>query len=186
MIGFTPVETENKITCFKPENNCLAEISDQTCKEFHFLASTSIAPQNSQQTHTNKNWDVVFIPLLLISNRENISPSFGGNILGSSETLCHETTGQDRLISLKTFNSTVQHNLCERLLKVQHSALLHLSVSSSSFGFNRLTLSTVCVTILTTDVSSSAGEMLLKGSSHRYLWFSLKFAPVDCHNLPLE
>lgn len=51
VIGFTPVETENKITCFKLEKNCLAEISDQTSKEFHSLASTSIAPQISQQTY---------------------------------------------------------------------------------------------------------------------------------------
>lgn len=36
VIGFTPVGTENKITCFKPENNCLAEISDQPAKNFNF------------------------------------------------------------------------------------------------------------------------------------------------------
>lgn len=101
-----------------------------------------------------------------------------------AQKLCHESTGQDMFISLKTFNSTVQHNLCERLLK---SSTLPSSTSQSQaapLGFKGLMLSTVGVTIVTTHISSSAGEMLLKG--HRYLWFSLKFAPGDCHNLPLE
>lgn len=34
MVDFTPVEIEKKITSFRPEKNCLAEISDQTCKDF--------------------------------------------------------------------------------------------------------------------------------------------------------
>jgi len=37
----------------------------------------------------------------------------------------------------------------------------------------RLTPSAEGGTIATTDKSSTAGEMLLKGPSHRYLWFIL-------------
>lgn len=108
-----------------------------------------------------------------------------GMSLGAQK-LCHETTGQGKIISLKTFNFTVQCNLCERLLK--SSTLLFSSFQSQAapLGFKRLTPSSVGVTIVTTHVSNSVGEMLLKGPSHRYPWFSLKFAPGDCHNLPLE
>lgn len=45
-----------------------------------------------------------------------------------AQKLCNESTGQDMFISLKTFNSTVQHNLCERLLK---SSTLPSSTSQS-------------------------------------------------------
>lgn len=43
MVGFTPVEIKMKITSFRPEKNCLAEISDQTCKDFQCFTPTSVA-----------------------------------------------------------------------------------------------------------------------------------------------
>lgn len=48
--------------------------------------------------------------------------------LEAQKFLSHETTGQDKFMSLKTFNSTVQCNWCERLLK---SSTLLFSTSLS-------------------------------------------------------
>jgi len=48
VVGFAPIEIEKKITSFGPQKNCLAEISDQSCRDFQCLASTTVA-----QSHRN-------------------------------------------------------------------------------------------------------------------------------------
>lgn len=132
-----------------------------------------------------------FIPLLFLfflSTDRTSALVLVEVFLGISHTFSHETIGQHNLSSLKTPNFIVQHDLCLRLVKSSTvQALLSASHSHAApLGLKRITPSTVGGTIVITDKSSTAGEILLKGPSHRYLWFSLRFAPRDCHNLQME
>lgn len=106
-----------------------------------------------------------FIPLLFLflssTDRTNMSLSFGESAIGNLRD-SQWTTSERKLISGKSSNFTVQRNLCARVVG-SRTALARLSSSCSLWaplGVERLTPSTVGGTVVITDKSSTAGEML--------------------------